>query len=350
MLTVFSAVLFGIVFFPLQALFNHLGLPRAWLFSAVAVLIFPLGFFLNGFGRTKAGYYVLQFTNGWFAALLLLVSVIVVAELLRFILSLTGISLSGITLGGGIIVVWVLLVIISLLSANLWTVKTVEIPTDKVKEEVNFVQLSDLHAYGAFAPQKVKSVFDRAVELNPDFIVVTGDMVDMPGQPPKDTFKVLDDVKVPIYYELGNHEAYVGLDYVRELVKNSKIQLLENEAVVDKGVTIVSVSDSGDKTYVEKTLPTIKRNESNFQVLLYHKPVEHKAAQENGIDLMLSGHTHAGQFFPVHIIVWLMYKYPFGTHDVDGMTLHTSAGSGTFTWPLRLFSTNEITHVKLIPK
>ena len=115
-------------------------------------------------------------------------------------------------------------------------------------------------------------------------------------------------------------------------------------------VEIIGISDSLDKAYVGKVLPKIKRTKKKFQVLLYHKPLGYLAAQRSGVDLMLSGHTHAGQFFPLHVIVRMMFKYPWGTHKIENMIFHTSPGSETFIWPLRLGSTNELTHIKLIPK
>jgi len=66
--------------------------------------------------------------------------------------------------------------------------------------------------------------------------------------------------------------------------------------------------------------------------------------------IMLSGHTHAGQFFPLQAIVKMMFKYPWGTYNINNMILHTSSGSGTFTWPLRLGSVNEIALIRLLPK
>lgn len=344
MVSIFSVILFSIVYFPIHKLFSYFSLPHAWLASLIAVMIFPVGLFLASLGTNKFTYYMVQFSNGWFGALLMVVSVTVIIEFIRWITKFQSPYTGWIILG-----VSVFLIIVSIISANLWTVKELVITSDKITEEVTFVQLSDLHAYGVLAPQKIKQVFDRTMKLNPDFIVVTGDFVDMPGKPPLNSYEVLNDIKVPIIYELGNHEAYVGLPHVRELVKRSNVALIEDSSLELNGITIVSISDSNDKKYVEKVLPTISRDADTFQVLLYHKPLEYKVAQENGIDLMLSGHTHAGQFFPVQLIVLMMYKYPWGTHDINGMTLHTSAGSGTFTWPLRLFSTNEIMKITLKP-
>ncbi|MCA9478097.1 MAG: metallophosphoesterase [Nanoarchaeota archaeon] len=345
LLTIFSAFLFLITFIPMARLFSYFSLAHAWISSLIAVLIFPVGYLVANLFENKFTYYLVQFTNAWFAVILAVVSTTIIVELVVWLGKLQSPFTGWIIIG-----ISALLIITSVVFGLVWHTKEIVIESDKVQEEVRFVQLSDVHAYGVRAPITIKKVFDRALALNPDFIVVTGDLVDVPGKPPADTFKVLDDVKIPLYYELGNHESYVGLEYVRELTKGTKLQLLENKAVSYKGISVVSVSDSTEKGYVGEVLPSIKRNESQFQVLLYHKPVDYLDAQKEGIDLMLSGHTHAGQFFPIPLLVRMMYKYPWGTHDVNGMTLHTSSGSGTTIWPLKIGGIEEITLIRLVPK
>lgn len=76
---------------------------------------------------------------------------------------------------------------------------------------------------------------------------------------------------------------------------------------------MVGVPFSWEGDYLEKTLTKINFDKDKPAVLLYHLPSEFKATREDGIDLQLSGHTHAGQFFPFNYFVGLPFSIPPGT-------------------------------------
>ena len=71
-----------------------------------------------------------------------------------------------------------------------------------------------------------------------------------------------------------------------------------------------------------------------------------KDAVKSGVDLQLSGHTHAGQIPPVDLLVTLIYKYSYGFHKKNSSYIYTTFGTGTWGPPMRLFSRSEI--VKII--
>ena len=73
--------------------------------------------------------------------------------------------------------------------------------------------------------------------------------------------------------------------------------------------------------------------------------MEHAAAL--GVDLMLSGHTHAGQIWPFTYLVKLAYPFVAGRFEVNGMTLIVSRGTGVWGPPMRLFRRSEMTLVTL---
>jgi predicted MPP superfamily phosphohydrolase len=65
------------------------------------------------------------------------------------------------------------------------------------------------------------------------------------------------------------------------------------------------------------------------------------------VNLMFSGHTHAGQIWPFNYLVRIKYPFLDGRYDVDGMTLIVSRGAGTWGPPMRLWRPSEILRVKL---
>lgn len=84
-------------------------------------------------------------------------------------------------------------------------------------------------------------------------------------------------------------------------------------------------------------------------VLLAHQPKAAKLALDDySVDLALTGHTHAGQLFPIHL--WHLLREPY----FAGLYRHKSGSyvyvsSGVYFWgmPMRLWSEAEITHVTL---
>ena len=82
-------------------------------------------------------------------------------------------------------------------------------------------------------------------------------------------------------------------------------------------------------------------------ILLVHNPNHLPVAQEAGISLQLSGHTHRGQFFPFSAIVLRLYgKFAYGLHRLGDLQVYTSCGAGTWGPPMRLGSNPEIVMIR----
>jgi len=82
-------------------------------------------------------------------------------------------------------------------------------------------------------------------------------------------------------------------------------------------------------------------------ILLSHSPLESERAAIAGAQLMLSGHTHAGQIWPFNFLVRLKYPLLAGRYEVADMTLIVGRGTGTWGPPMRLWHPSEILRIKL---
>ena len=117
------------------------------------------------------------------------------------------------------------------------------------------------------------------------------------------------------------------------------------------GLVLAGVDDlsarrqfGGDGHPVDRTLA---HRPAGTTIFLSHSPWQVERAAEFGVDLMLSGHTHAGQIWPFTYVVRLMYPYVVGRYEVNGMTLLVSRGTGLWGPPMRLFRPGEITAITL---
>ena len=92
------------------------------------------------------------------------------------------------------------------------------------------------------------------------------------------------------------------------------------------------------------------RDPSRLAVLLAHQPAAIEEAAQLGIDLQISGHTHAGQLWPWGYFVRLQQPYVHGLHCHGSAQIYVSAGTGYWGPPMRLASEAEITELVLRPR
>ena len=88
---------------------------------------------------------------------------------------------------------------------------------------------------------------------------------------------------------------------------------------------------------IQETTETISQDERIQETV-----ESSKKAIKSGVDLQLSGHTHAGQIPPMDLLVQLIYKYPHGLYKNNGSYIYTSWGTGIWGPPMRLLSRSEI--------
>ena len=87
----------------------------------------------------------------------------------------------------------------------------------------------------------------------------------------------------------------------------------------------------------------------DFRLLLAHNPKIAPEAEQAGFDLQLSGHTHAGQFFPWTIVIhWVHGPHAAGLSRRGRLWVYVSAGTGTWGPPVRLGSRPELTVLRLV--
>ena len=217
------------------------------------------------------------------------------------------------------------------------------------------VQLSDLHLGNLMTVKQLRHIVERVNALKPDLICVTGDVLDGDICREQGFCEILNDLRARhgVAAVSGNHEFYAGIDKFLELGRRCNWHILRNQSwVIDGKVAIIGLEeDSAERFQLPgPDLDAALRNVPAGlpRVLLYHRPARFAAAVRQGIDLQLSGHTHAGQIPPMDILVWLIYKYPAGLYRLGQSLIYTSAGTGTWGPPMRFLSRSEIVRLTLV--
>ncbi len=234
----------------------------------------------------------------------------------------------------------------------------VVIKIKNLQQSYKIVQISDLHIGGLIDAQFVREIVLRINALTADIVVITGDLVDIDVKHAKAPLHELQNLRsrYGTYYIVGNHEYFHDVQKIIDTVTALEIKVLENENVyigeANKGFHLAGVYDIfGYKTLSH--MPDLNKALHNTQnaptILLAHQPRFIQEIQ-NGVDLVLSGHTHGGQIYPFKFLVQLQQPYISGLHQHnDKMQIYVNKGTGFWGPPMRLGASSEITEILLEP-
>ena len=226
-----------------------------------------------------------------------------------------------------------------------------------ILKAVKIVQISDLHVGPLIRHDYVAKVVKKVNELKPDFIVLTGDVADGDADALAKLLESLANLKASFgkFYVTGNHEYYWGAgQWIKTMSGLGFTPLVNENRVIDfSGVKILfaGVTDVSGGQFLPEHKPEVERavysqEASDFKILLSHSPRVLCDAQKVGFNLQLSGHTHAGQFFPFSLLVPLAHKYHTGLNCQNEIWLYINSGTGSWGPVNRFGVHSEITVVR----
>lgn len=203
------------------------------------------------------------------------------------------------------------------------------------------VQISDLHIGPSIQNEYINKVIQRTQQLDPDIIVLTGDIIDANPKIFAEQIQLLSHLKAKhgVYYIAGNHEYYWEINTVLNSLKKTNLTILMNQNNIIKlnntNLMIAGITDPTSKKMdplnspdLNKTLLNAQNSIIDFKILLAHQPNIYSEASQIGVDLLLSGHTHGGQFFPFNLLVPLVHKYYRGLAKHHEMAIYVNPGTG----------------------
>jgi predicted MPP superfamily phosphohydrolase len=274
--------------------------------------------------------------------------------------------------------------------AALGEITTPEIPVQlaRLPRELSgyrIVQLTDLHLGPTLATRFLESVVEKANAQKPDLVAITGDLVDGHAATLGPALAPLAKLSARhgVVFVTGNHEYYSGAEEWVEFLRKRGIRVLMNERV-EIGDTLVEVpAGGGDEiwraataigsrrtprasfdlagipdlhggSYSPEHRPDLERalagrDASRELVLLAHQPAQIAMAENCGVGLQISGHTHGGQMWPFGALVALVQPYVAGFHrHPDGTQIYVSRGTGFWGPPMRVCNPAEVTSLVLV--
>jgi hypothetical protein len=218
------------------------------------------------------------------------------------------------------------------------------------RRQLRIVQVSDLHLGLINRQTMLGEVVKQVRRLQPDLLVVTGDLIDAQRNHLEDLIEPWQQLAPPLgkFAVVGNHEAYAGHGNSLEYLQAAGFRVLLDEVVASGGIRVAGVADPawGDRQPDAAVLGAAPPG--SITIFLKHRPwVEETAI--GLFTLQLSGHTHRGQLFPFNLVTALAYPLQDGLYQLgEASWLYTSRGTGSWGPPMRLFSPPELTLIELV--
>lgn len=242
-------------------------------------------------------------------------------------------------------------------------VREVDIPVAGLApglEGLRIVQISDLHAGPTIGRRYVDRVVRLANRLAPDLVALTGDIVDGPVPRLAPEVAPLAELQPRggVFLVMGNHDYYAGgaawIAHFRTLglrvLLNEHVVIVRGGARLLLGGVIDPAARIADAALVPRAdLAAGPGERADLRLLLAHNPALAPLAEQAGFDVQLSGHTHAGQFFPWTIAVRLVHApHVAGLSRRGRLWVYVSAGTGTWGPPVRFGTEPELTLLRLV--
>ncbi len=323
---------------------------------ALLWLAYPLARILERRGHTALAHPIEWLGAAWLGALFLLVACLLIADLLTgFGWLVPRLAPAARTIASSIALLLAAVALVQGTRAPV--VEEVVIVSPKLPtthDGLRLVQISDLHIGALLNARWLRRVVAQVNGLAGDAVLVTGDLVDGNARRVAEVLPELRALTAPlgVWAVSGNHEYYAGLDASVEVLRQAGFRVLRDEwAEPLPGVVIAGVDDlTARRQFGDAGDPipaTLSSRPEGFTVFLSHTPWRVEEAAAAGVDLMLAGHTHAGQIWPFGYLTGLQYPYLEGRYAVGDMTLYVSRGTGTWGPRMRLPRPAEITMITL---
>lgn len=204
---------------------------------------------------------------------------------------------------------------------------------------LSIVQLTDLHVGPLLKKRWLQQVVDRTNGIQPDLIVLTGDMIDGSPETLRQDVAPLGELKARygIFGINGNHEYYSDAAKWLPVFRKLGIVMLENEkrtlSVRGKQLVLIGLTDPTALRFGEPGPDCTQLQQQRLpgiHILLQHRPP--KTNQTCRADVQLSGHTHGGQlFFLKPLVAAFNHGYIRGLYQMGDMQLYVSPGTGLWS-------------------
>ena len=214
-------------------------------------------------------------------------------------------------------------------------------------DSLKILMVSDTHLGPIVRSGHLEKLARIVEKEQPDIVLIPGDIIDdqIDIFNEENMIEIFREMEPPlgVYASPGNHDYYGDdLDELEEELEDGGIHMLMDETEEVDGLYLIGRQDLTDdnRSSIKELVEGL--DQSKPIIMLDHTPVELSQAEESGVDLILSGHTHRGQVFPGNLITDWIYENDWGYLKKGDLHSFVSSGFGTWGPPLRIASRSEV--------
>ncbi|RMD51502.1 MAG: metallophosphoesterase [Ignavibacteria bacterium] len=364
-LTIHSAINYYIIRRGLEII--PLGSPLRKYFVMIVIFLaasFVIGRILENFTINIFTSSLIWIGSFWLAIMTYLFLSILVIDLIRVVNHFINITPSFITNNVNQFKQWIGIFVLGLTSVvvitghiNTRIINTKELNIKLQKDGGNLKKLraavfSDIHLGTIIGRKHLQKILKILDEKKPDIILIPGDIIDEDIKPvlKYNIGEVLLKFKAKygVYAVTGNHEYIGGVKNAKKYLAEHNINLLNDEyKLIDSSFYLIGREDraisqfnGGKRRELGEIMDGIDK--AKPMILMDHQPFNLEQAEQNGIDLQLSGHTHHGQLWPFNFITKAVYELSWGYLQKGNTHYYVSCGIGGWGPPVRTGSRPEL--------
>ncbi len=224
-------------------------------------------------------------------------------------------------------------------------------------KELKIVAASDIHLGTIIGPRKTRKLVETINGLNPDIILLAGDVVDEDVGPVirQNLGESLRQLKAPLgkYAITGNHEYIGGADRSVKYLEDHGLTILRDSVIcINQAFYLAGREDKDKNRFSGIPRKEVKELVNGLDhhlpiILLDHQPFNLDGAVAAGVDLQISGHTHHGQLWPFGYLTEKIYEVSRGYKQKGNSHFMVSTGFGTWGPPVRTGNRPEILEITL---
>ena len=254
----------------------------------------------------------------------------------------------------GVVAVLSLLTCVAVAAYGVWNATTVnqrvhEWETEGLAREHTFAFLADMHAGSAQSLEVLQDLCAQINEAKPEFVILGGDVTDelTSFEDMNRTYEIISEIDAPVYFVYGNHDRQPNSDCVggrtysdgqlETALANAGVHVLSDEFVrVADDLVLLGREDisAGAARSLWTELDNPYEGKGAL-VVVDHQPYDSAQLADEKSALQLSGHTHAGQLWPLQAVYSALGLPAYGEFRYLGTLLYVSAGESGWMAPLR---------------
>lgn len=328
------------------------------------VIVFALMYFIS---MTAKNYLPLKLTNVlsiiggyWLAAFVYLLAFVLIIDIFRLAAKRLGMMPKLLTNNSWFIAFLVMAAVSVILAVGTYSavvpkIVSYDVAIDKKAGEFKSLKcamISDVHLGEIVGRDRLHKAVQMINVMDADLVFIAGDLVDRDIEYVGKN-NMLDELKsikskYGVFAVLGNHEYYAGKsDLIAQKYREQGVTVLRDQLIkIGDSVYIAGREDIASSMNGYERIPLDKlldkADRSLPVIVLDHQPSTLDEARKAGVDLQLSGHTHAGQFFPISVATSLIFEKDKGMLHDKNFNLVVSSGFGTWGPTVRLGSQSEV--------